>query len=85
MSKKVIRKMCFYMIIAEESGAEVILNVCSSISETVDIANKIIHVPIIKIDEPMVELNVKTGRKIGVVATLETTLKLIDVDLIVLA
>lgn len=31
---------------------------------------------IIKIDEPMVELAVKTGRKIGVVATLETTLKL---------
>ena len=75
VSKKVIRKMCFYMIIAEESGAEVILNVCSSVSETVDIANKIVHVPIIKIDEPMVELAVKTGRKIGVIATLETTLK----------
>jgi Asp/Glu/hydantoin racemase len=75
VNKKVTKKICYYMLIAEGSGAKVILNVCSSVSEAVDIAKKIIYIPIIKIDEPMAELAVKIGSKIGVVATLETTIK----------
>lgn len=74
VNKGVIRRMCGYMIAAEVAGAEVILNVCSSVSEVVDVAENLVNIPIIKIDEPMAEMAVEKGENIGVLATLKTTL-----------
>lgn len=74
VNKEVIRRICGYMIAAEVAGAEVILNVCSSVSEVVDVAENLVNIPIIKIDEPMAEMAVEKGENIGVLATLKTTL-----------
>lgn len=74
VDEKVTKRVCSYIVAAEIAGADVILNVCSSVSETVDVARLLVEIPIVKIDEPMAEEAVKKGTQIGVVATLATTL-----------
>ncbi|HEU5139650.1 MAG TPA: aspartate/glutamate racemase family protein [Bacillales bacterium] len=59
---------------AEESGADVILNACSSVGEVVAKAEKALNVPIVRIDEAMAEEAINRGKRIGVIATLSTTL-----------
>lgn len=54
---------------------EAVLVTCSSISPIVDVAQQLTQVPVLKIDEPMAETAVKSGPRVGVVATLETTLR----------
>jgi aspartate/glutamate racemase len=56
-------------------GADVLLNACSSVGEAASTARAAISVPIIKIDEVMAQQAVNTGTKIGVVATVRTTLE----------
>src|SRR4051812_14684609 len=63
-----------YARFAEEAGADIILEACSSIGEIVPQARAHVRVPLIRIDEAMAELAVTRGRRIGVAATLATTL-----------
>lgn len=59
---------------AADSGADLVVCTCSSIGETV--ANTCIkNVRIIRIDEAMARVAVATGSRIGVIATLQTTLE----------
>lgn len=74
IAKKVCKRLYNYFIFAEEIGADIIFNACSSVSEVVDIVRPFVDIPILKIDEPMAEKAVKEGKIIGVVATLKTTL-----------
>lgn len=58
-------------------GAEAILNVCSSVGEVADNvweAARYMGVPIVRIDEDMCRDAIRTGKRIGVLATLPTTL-----------
>lgn len=71
----ITKRLCRYVISAEEAGADVIAVTCSSISPTVDIAKELVSRPVLKIDEPMAEMAVKQGGKIGVLATVATTLE----------
>ena len=59
---------------AERAGAKVILNACSSVGEVVSLMRQEVAIPVVRIDEAMVECAVKTGDRICVVATLPTTL-----------
>lgn len=59
---------------AESAGADFILVTCSSIGAAVETAATLTKVPVLRVDQPMADLAVNTGRKIGVVATLPTTL-----------
>ncbi|WP_219838414.1 aspartate/glutamate racemase family protein [Paenibacillus sp. R14(2021)] len=63
-----------YARIAEQLGAECILNACSSIGELCGQVQPEIGVPIVRIDEAVAEYAVRTASKIGVAATLATTL-----------
>jgi hypothetical protein len=56
------------------AGADLIFNQCSSVGEVADLASTMVGVPVIKVDARMAELACQTGTRIGVVATLETTL-----------
>lgn len=60
---------------AVDLGADYILNTCSSVGEVASAARNIFDTPILKIDEPMARQAVGMYEKIGVVATLPTTLK----------
>lgn len=74
LTQDVTRRVCQYALAAEDGGADVILNQCSSVGEAIDVARKLVRVPIIKIDEPMAEEAVKLGPRVAVAATLATTL-----------
>ena len=59
-------------------GADAVLNVCSSVGEVADsvqTAAAYIGVPIVRIDEDMCREAVRLGSRIGVLATLSTTLE----------
>lgn len=73
-TKRVLRRMIAYFRAAEDTGADVIFNVCSTVGEVADMAAKIIDTPIIKIDERMAEEAVTRGKVIGVAATLSSTM-----------
>lgn len=62
---------------AVSDGADAILNICSSVGEVADAAQSIggyTGVPIVRIDEDMCREAVRQGARIGVMATLPTTL-----------
>jgi Asp/Glu/hydantoin racemase len=63
-----------YARFAEEAGAEVILNACSSVGELVPKMQREVSIPMVRIDEAMAEEAVRRGNRIGVAATLATTL-----------
>lgn len=69
--KRIVEYMCF----AENSEANAILLTCSSISELVDVGQQFVDIPVFKIDEAMAEKAVSENSRIGVVATLSTTLE----------
>ncbi len=74
LSPRIIRRLCQHVVSAEETGADIITVTCSSISPAVDVAKRLVGRPVLKIDEPMAEAAVKRGEKIGIVATVATTL-----------
>jgi len=67
-------RMCEYYKAAELGGADLIFNQCSSVGEVADLAAQLVRVPVVKVDARMAEIACETGNRIGVVATLETTL-----------
>ena len=69
------RRVADYLKSAESAGAEQILVTCSSIGPAVEAGAKLISVPTLRVDQPMADQAVATGKKIGVVATLSTTLE----------
>ena len=68
------RRVVNYAGSAQEAGADYILFTCSSIGPAVEAAAGLSHVPVLRVDQPMADKAVQTGKKIGVVATLSTTL-----------
>lgn len=57
----------------EEAGADMILLACSTFNFAAELARPMIDIPIAQIDRPMMEKAVQTGKRIGLLATLETT------------
>ena len=74
LSPWIIRRFSQHAISAEEAGADIITVTCSSTSPAVEVVKKFVSCPVLKIDEPMAEAAVKKGRRIGIVATVATTL-----------
>lgn len=63
---------------AAEAGCDAILNICSSVGEVADCmqdAARYMGIPIVRIDEEMCRDAVRKGARIGVMATLSSTLK----------
>jgi Asp/Glu/hydantoin racemase len=59
---------------AESAGADVIFSACSSVGPAIDVARRLVSVPIVKIDDAMTASAVETADAIGVLATVPTTL-----------
>lgn len=68
------RRVVDYVGSAEMAGADYILVTCSSIGAAVEAAADLTKVPVLRVDQPMADLAVQTGKRIGVIATLSTTL-----------
>ena len=70
----ILKRLCSQVELAEEAGAKMIMVTCSSIAPGVDIARKMVKVPVMKVDEPMAEKAVSLSDNIGVMATAKTTI-----------
>ncbi len=69
------RRVVNYAGQAQDAGADFILYTCSSIGAAVEMAAIISDIPVLRIDQPMSDKAVQIGKRIGVIATLSTTLE----------
>ena len=69
------RRVVNYAGSAQDAGADFILFTCSSIGPAVEAAAALTKVPVLRVDQPMADKAVQTGKRIGVIATLSTTLE----------
>ena len=74
LSADIIRRVRALVQLAAER-CEVVLVTCSSVGPAADIAAGECYVPVLRIDRPMAETAVRTAQRIGVIATLGSTLK----------
>lgn len=75
ITPEISARVANYLKSAESAGADQILVTCSSIGPAVEAAAPSIGVPVLRVDQPMADQAVQTGRRIGVIATLRTTLE----------
>ncbi len=68
------KRMSAYVKAAEETGADAVLSLCSSLGPSIDPTRETVQIPVIKIDDPMTKRAVELGTNIGVMATVPTTL-----------
>lgn len=66
-------KFTMYAHFLEEAGADLIVLACSTFNQAVELAQPMINVPLLQIDRPMMELAVNQGNRIGLLATVPTT------------
>lgn len=71
---EVEERLVAYARFAEQAGADLLLEACSSVGELVEKMQAAVSIPIIRVDEAMAEIAVRRGQRIGVAATLPTTL-----------
>lgn len=74
LTPSLVRRLCSQIILAREAGADLIMVTCSSTSPGVDVARKLVDVPVLKIDDPMAERAVEMAESVAVLATAKTTL-----------
>jgi Asp/Glu/hydantoin racemase len=75
LSRTTLRRTIAMIGSAFEAGADAVLVTCSSIGPGVDAAAALYDKPVIRVDAAMAEAAVRQGRRIGVLATLSTTLE----------
>ncbi|MEZ4904465.1 MAG: aspartate/glutamate racemase family protein [Spirosomataceae bacterium] len=68
------RRVVNYAGAAESAGADFIMFTCSSIGAAVETAAGLTKVPVLRVDQPMADKAVAIGKRVGVIATLPTTL-----------
>ncbi len=74
LTADIARRVESYITSAEAGGADYILVTCSSIGPAVEASAPFSAVPVLRVDQPMADQAVQIGRRIGVIATLPTTL-----------
>jgi Asp/Glu/hydantoin racemase len=67
-------RLLHYAQFAQQVGADAILSACSSLGELTPAAQSRVTVPVVRIDDAMAAAAVQRGSRIGIVATLPTTL-----------
>lgn len=74
LQKLTSRRVVDQVASAEAAGADAVLVTCSSIGPAVTLAKQLFDIPVLRVDDAMAESAVRQARKIGVAATLRTTL-----------
>lgn len=75
LTPSVSHRVAGHVFAAQEAGADQVLVTCSSIGEAVERAASLVEVSVLRVDQPMADEAVRIGGKIGVAATLPTTLE----------
>jgi Asp/Glu/hydantoin racemase len=74
ISTKSEERMTHLAQAAEAAGADIIFSACSSLGPALDVAARHVSTPVVKIDEAMAIRAAAEGTRIGVLATVPTTL-----------
>ncbi len=74
VSLETARRLFSHLAAAETHGADAILVTCSSMGGAVDAARPFTGIPLLRVDQAMAEQAVQRGGRIGVLATLWSTL-----------
>lgn len=74
VTPEIARRLVRYYLAAQDTGADLIFNTCSSIGDVAIMARSLVTIPLVKIDDAMAAEAVRTGARVGVLATLQTTL-----------
>jgi len=74
LSPFIYRRVADHVCAAEEAGADAVQLTCSSISPCADAVQALVKIPVLKVDDPMVDRALGMGRRIGVAATAVTAL-----------
>lgn len=75
VSLETARRLFSHLAAAENHGADAILVTCSSMGNAVDAARPFAGIPLLRVDQAMAEQAVERGARIGVLATLWSTLQ----------
>lgn len=75
LTKDTIRRAVKLIELAHDGGASAVMVTCSSIGPSVDVARSLYDFPVFRIDEAMAETAVGMATRIGVAATVSTTLQ----------
>jgi Asp/Glu/hydantoin racemase len=75
LEKSTVRRLINLIGSAFDAGVDAVLVTCSSIGPGVDVAKTLFDKPVIRVDEAMAQAAVERGSRIGVIATLRTTLE----------
>jgi Asp/Glu/hydantoin racemase len=70
-----IRRVASLVGLAREAGADAVLVTCSSIGPAVELARQLFDFPVLRVDEAMAAEACRLGKRIGVLATLDSTLE----------
>ena len=73
-TKEVYDRMKLYAKAAEISGADLIVNSCSTVGEVADEYRKEVSIPVMKIEDPMCQEAAKLGTKFAIFGTVETSM-----------
>ncbi len=75
LSPFIFQRVAEHVVACERAGAVAVQLTCSSISPCADPAARLASIPVLKVDEPMIDRALRVGRRIGVAATAQTTLQ----------
>lgn len=75
LSPAVARRLAMQVFAAEDAGASAILVTCSSVGAAVEAIRPLCSVPLLRVDEPMIDRALELGSVIGAIGTLATTLE----------
>lgn len=67
------KKFLLYTSFLEKLGVNLVVLACSTLNKAVELIKPLVKVKLLEIDRPMMELAVENGNKIGIIATLEST------------
>ncbi len=73
MTPTTASRMLNYAKAAEASGADGIIVTCTSVNEATKNICPFLNIPIINIEEPVAQMAVEAGKKIGILATLPSS------------
>lgn len=74
LTKSTARRVVGHILSSEQAGADCIMVTCSSIGRAAELGRQLVDVPVVRVDEPMALSAIESGSRIGVVATLPSTL-----------
>lgn len=73
MTPTIASRMLNYAKAAEASRADGVLVTCTSVNEATKFIRPLMNIPILNIEEPVAEMAVKNGKKIGILGTIPTS------------